>query len=340
MPPDAPAADNVALTIAQATADLDAVERKENEAPAQADAASTEEPNTEAEPAVEDAAEPETAIEGDNAETEDAEGEAEEAELPAIEPPRFWDAEAKKRFGELPPDLQELVLAKETERDKATAKSIEEAALKRKAAEGEASRIAQLNGVLDKLLPQAIETFKSRWQGVDWNAVVDQYGAEQALKLRNDFEREQGVVQQLQAAKDEAEQVQFSRFVEAETAKLPEMVPDLVDPKLGPERRAALGKFLIETGIPAENLKRISALETSIAYDAMRWRQAQAKAKVQAATPSTPAKTATPARPSVKPTAAANRGSPQIARIKALEAAYDKNPSVNNLEALLAAQGT
>jgi hypothetical protein len=82
------------------------------------------------------------------------------------------------------------VLAKETERDKATAKN-GGGRLKRKAADGEASRIAQLNGVLDKLLPQAMETFKDRWENVDWDAVVDQRGAEEALKLKNQMETEQ-----------------------------------------------------------------------------------------------------------------------------------------------------
>lgn len=320
MPPDATAADSSFLTIEQAVANLDAADTKrEDEAPAQAEAAPSTKQDTEAEPAAEDASEPETATEGDDAETEDADAEGDEPQLPAIEPPRFWDAEAKKRFGELPRDLQELVLSKEAERDKATALAMEEAATKRKAADGEASRIAQFNGVLDKLLPQAIETFKSRWEGVDWNAVIDQRGAEEALKLQGQMRDEQGMVQQLQAAKNQAEQVQYQKFVETEAAKLPELAPDLVDPKLGSQRKAELGKFLLDSGVPAEQLRHISALETSIAYDAMRWRQAQAKAKEQASAPKTPAKPAIAPKPSVRSTAAPGRGgSPQHARIQQL----------------------
>jgi hypothetical protein len=93
------------------------------------------------------------------------------------------------------------VLAKETESNRAVSKKMEEAAAARKAADGEASRIAQLNGVLDKLLPQAMETFKDRWENVDWDAVVDQRGAEEALKLKNQMENERRQVQQLNAAK-------------------------------------------------------------------------------------------------------------------------------------------
>jgi len=332
MTPDAPAADNAPLTIDQAIASLNATEKKD-EAPVQSDAASLEGPNTEAEPAATDASEPETVADGDNAETEEGEAEG-EPEQHAIEPPRFWDAEAKERFRELPRDLQELVLSKETERDRATSRAMQEAAERRKAADGEASRISQLNGVLDKLLPQAIETFKSRWDGVDWNAVVDQYGAEQALKLRNDFEKEQVVVQQLQAAKNNAEQVQYQRYVEAESSKLPQLCPELADAKEGPSRRAALGKFLIDSGVPPEAIRHISAQETAIAYDAMRWRQAQASAKAKTSAPPTPARQNTQPRPSVRPTASPARA-PETARLKSLEGRFAQNPSIENLEALL-----
>lgn len=339
MPPDALAADATHLSIDEAVAALDAGDEKEEQAaPEQAVAA--EGTNTEAEPAAEDASEPETATDGEDAETEDAE-EAEEAELPAIEPPRFWDAEAKARFNELPRDLQELVLAKETERDKVTSKALQDAAEKRKAADGEASKIAQINGVLDKLLPQAVETFKSRWEGVDWNAVIDQHGADQALKLRNQMEQEQGQLQQLQAAKSQAEQVQFAKFVEAETAKLPELCPDLVDPQKGNERRQELGKYLIQSGVPAESLRHMSALETSIAYKAHLFDKAQAEAKAKSLAPKPVPKPAAVQKPSVRATAApSSGGSPQLARLKGLEAAFEKNPSKANLEALLEAQGT
>src|SRR6185312_2404290 len=104
MPPDATAADNGVLTIEQAVEQLDAAEKKE-QAPADAVEAAPQTEPPEAEPTATDAEEPETAIEG---EAETDEPGAEEA-LPAINPPHFWDAEAKKRFGELPRDLQELV---------------------------------------------------------------------------------------------------------------------------------------------------------------------------------------------------------------------------------------
>lgn len=324
MTTDAIAADSGILTIDQAVAQLDAADKQEAEAPAEADAASPSEgQNTPAEPAAETASEPETATDGETAETEDGKAEGDEPELPAIEPPRFWDAEAKKRFGDLPRDLQELVLAKETDRDKATAKAIEEAALKRKAADGEASRIAQLNGVLDKLIPQAAEMFKDKWENVDWDKVVDQYGADQALKLKNQMEGERKQLQQLQTAKEQADAATTSRFVADRLEQFKTICPDLVDAKDGPDRQLKLVQFLSENaGHPADQvIKRASAQELSIAYDAMRWRQAQADAKAKASAPKTPAQTqpARPQKPTVRSTAAPSRsGSPQLSRLTQL----------------------
>jgi hypothetical protein len=331
MTTDTPAPESGPITIDQAVSILDAAEKRDEAQPE----AAPEGPDTDAEPTATDASEPETVADGDTAEPEDGETEG-EPEQSAIEPPRFWDAGAKERFRELPTDLQELVLAKETERDKATSKAIEEAALKRKAADGEASRIAQLNGVLDKLLPQVDETFRSRWENVDWNAVVDQYGADQALKLKNQYEAEKTQVQQLVAARAEASQVQFQRYVQTEMAKLPSEAPELADPKLGEQRRGELAKFLVQEmtkrGMDTANINRLSAWESSIAYDAMRWRQAQAKAKDQSSAPRTqPNRTVTPPKPSVRPTATPGRaGSPQQARLQQLS----RKPSLTMDEAV------
>lgn len=317
MTPDAPAADNSFLTIDQAVANLDAADERERGAPAEAEAAPTEGRNSEAEPAAEDASEPETVADGETAEPEDAEAEGEQPELPPIDPPHFWNAQDKDAFKALSRADQERIAKYEAQANKATAEALEKSNLARKAADGEASKLTQLTGTLDKLLPHAQEMFRSRWANVDWNAVVDQYGADQALKLRNQYEQEQSAVQQLEAAKNEAESVRYQKFVEAEGVRLNDLCPDLVDAKEGPQRREALGKFLIGNGVPAAALRNITALETSLAYDAMRWRNAQAAAKAKASAPPTLKPAA--AKPTVKPTAAPSRsGSPQLSRLQQL----------------------
>src|SRR6185503_16621304 len=304
-----------ALSIDQAVAALDRKD-KPQDAPQEA-APATPKENTdntdspEAAPTADDTPAADTPSESEDA-TKEAPAEGEEPNQPAIDPPRFWDAEAKKRFGELPRDVQEIILKNEQTRDAATSKSINEAALKRKEAEAIEQRLGQYTQALDRLIPQATQTFKNRWEGVDWPATVDQLGPEQAQKLRYQMEQEQQQMQQLMAAKQQADDYQYNKFVEAEQAKLPEYAPDLADPKEGANRRIELGNWLVKTGVNPQVLKNLSALETSLAYDAMRWRNAQAKAKTLASQPKQPA--AQPMRQSVKPTATQGPRNPQSAR--------------------------
>jgi hypothetical protein len=332
------------LSIDQAVAVLD-LPKKEPEAPAEA-APSKEEPNSPAEPTAENTTGAETQTDGETT-AETTETEAEEANQPAIEPPKFWDADAKERFKALPPDVQEIIVRKEDERNSATARAMQESAEKKKAFDAEASRLQQLTAGLDKQIPVALDALKyqrdaytQKWANVDWNAVVDQYGADQALKLKNQHDSElawlndqSSRIQQLQAVKAEAEKTKFQEFVAQEEAKLGQYAPELTDPKLGGERKQALGKFLMELGLPAERIPHLTALEAGIAYDAMKWRNGQATAKklVNAAPIAAPAKK-TPA----KPPASSAPGSTQSARIDVLsrkrELSIDEAVELANLK--------
>jgi len=312
------------LSIDQAVAVLD-LPKKEPEAPTEAAPAQTDSP---AEPTAEDTTGAETQTDGETT-AETTETEAEEANQPAIEPPKFWDADAKERFKALPPDVQEIIVRKEDERNSATARAMQESAEKKKAFDAEASRLQQLTAGLDKQIPVALDAlkyqrdaFNQKWGNVDWNAAVDLHGGDAVIKLQmqRDAEREwideqAKRIQQIQSAKDEAEKSRFQEFVAQEEAKLGQYAPELTDPKLGNERKQALGKFLLDLGLPAERIPHLTAIEASIAYDAMKWRNGQATAKklVNAAPIAAPVRK-TPA----KPPASSAPGSTQSARIEAL----------------------
>lgn len=312
------AADSNFITIDEAVANLDAAdEREDDKAPATAE--TPEGPNTEADPAASTVTEPETATDDETAETEDGDAEADEAELPAIEPPRFWDAEAKARFGELPRDIQELLSQNEDRSVKATSKSLQEAAEARKAAEFEASNLTALRAQMDKHIETAKTRFKSKWENVDWNATIDQYGAEQALKFKNEFEADQAAIVQAERDATVAKRTDLANFTAREMAKLPELAPDLVDPKTAPQRFEAIGKALRSANYNDEQIQWLDAFQVAAMNDALKWREANAKAKAQIGLPKTAAKPAAIVKPTVKPTAAPTRaGSPQQARIQAL----------------------
>lgn len=254
--------------------------------------------------------------EGEAEEQEGEQGEA-EAELQPLEAPKFWDADQKQRFAELPRDIQEYILKKEDERNVFTSRQAQEAAEKRKAADAEAQKLATLAAGLDQLLPRANKVFADRWSNVDWNAVLEQYGTEQYLKLQNQMKAEQAELTSLERAKGATEQAQYERFVQTESAKLNEMVPDFADPKQGKARKEATIKFLVDNHVPVERLKDLTALEAALAYDAMRWRNGQATAEKLKAQkkPVVP----TQKTQAAKPGANARPTSPQQAKIKALQ---------------------
>jgi len=238
----------------------------------------------------EDAPEPGEVIEG---EEQDADPET------VIDAPSSWDAEAKAKWAELPRDIQEIFLAREADRDRATSKAVSEAGQAKKQAEQEAAQIIALRSQIEDVLPKALQTFKSKWDGINW-AEEAQKDPVRAFQAKQVMEAEREQLDQLQAAQREAQAVEHQNHIRTVLAELPTIAPDLTDLKEGQARVSALSKFLIEEeGISQEALKWASARELALAYDAMRYRALQAKAKDAITRP--------PAPRSVKPT-----GSPQV----------------------------
>jgi hypothetical protein len=270
------------LTVDQAIASLVSPPPEEQapaEAPVEA-AESEEQPNTEGE-----ASSPEGAEDGAETPAEETEAEAEQPEAVApLDPPKYWSQDAKAKFAELPPELQAVVLQQEGPREEAAAKAKAEAAEQVKAANAELTKVQSLAVALNERLPQWIQAFESRWgQNPDWVAFAQEHGVEAMTLAKTQFEAER---QQLQAAAEEthkAQRLAHEQYVKTEFARLAEIEPDLApstaDPKQGADKRQGVVKFLIERGIPQDAIAQISATEMSLAYDAMRWREAQAALK-------------------------------------------------------------
>lgn len=324
MNPEAIAADNPdfaqhgVLSMEQAIREL-AGDEEENNAPATAvEAPTTEGKNTEAAQTAEGASEPETVIEGEGAETDGVTAEGEQPVQQTLTPPRFWDAEDKDAFGRLSREDQERVLKYDAVATKATSEALERAANARKVSESEASKFAQTNGVMDKLLPELQSMLKSRWDNVDWDKVIQEQGAETALRLQNQMTREVEAVKQLETAKRQADQVNSTKFKAERFEKLKTIVPELADDKAGAERQLNLVRYIsTNTNIPPDDIiENATAEQLAIAHKAMRFDQAEAKAKTLAAQPKPPAQ---PARPALRPSASTTQRSPQSARIQALQ---------------------
>lgn len=295
-----------------------------------------EEPQSEPATTGDDAGEPEEA--GDSDEPE-AEG---EAEAEPVDPPTWWDAEAKAKFAALDPELQAVVREQEAKREAIVAKAKQEAAEHRKQADSEVQGVRALADQLGEFVPQAVETFKSRWDDVDWQAwsqrIQSETDPETATRdlaafnsARLAFEEQKAQVEQLQAAKRQADQVAHAAFMREQAEELTTIAPELAK---SPETLNAVGKYLVDHGIPADQLATISAKEAVIAHKAWLYDQAQAKAKATVAPPK-------PKAPPVRTVApvASGQGVPANRQASVAKNRFAQTRSIDDAVALLVSRG-
>jgi hypothetical protein len=313
-------AESAPLTVDQAVAQLTTPEA----APVEAAATEPEQDQEiQAEPTAETDSEPTEAT------ADDQEAEQAEPELPALDPPPFWDAEGKEAFAKLPREHQESILAQASKQASNASRAIEQAAERAKSAEGQASKVTQLADALNTFLPQAMETFKGRWEGVDWVALARQVEPQEFNAYQAQYQAEQQQLEQLKVANQEAARLAHEQHVRTVNTELPTRAPDLADPAKGGERLGKVFTLLNAEGYSPEQLKQVTARDLSIAYDALRWREAQKGVpQASAARP----KPATPARPAMRPTATS---SSQQQQAVSAQNRFNAKPSVDNAIALL-----
>lgn len=251
-------------------------------------------------PAAEDEA-PEDDPASDESEDEDEEPEPDPD--PVVEPPRFWSAEEKALFAKAPPEVQRIVAAKDAEYSRQVSLAKEETATARK----EAAVIAEFGDKIGEVLERAETIFQGKWDGIDWAALAKEDTTTYAV-LKEEHAAEQAELSRLRQASEAAQIEEHRQFKATESVKLAELCPDLADPVEGPKRKVELRDYLRGRGYSAEDLKWAGAKELDDAYCAMRWRQAQARAKADPPKPakSEPAKAKAP-KPAgpVRPAAAA-----------------------------------
>lgn len=281
---------------------------------------------------------PEEAEDGAETPAEVEETEAEETEaVEPLEPPKYWTQEAKAKFADLPAELQAVVLAQEGPREEAAAKAKAQAAEQVEAAKEQLKGVQTLAEQLASFLPEAIETFKSRWgeKEPDWSEIAEQHGADEAFKLKTRFEAEQKKVHQLAQANQTAQAEAHKAFVQSEWQTLatiaPELAPDAADPTKGADKRQAVTKYLIDQGIPKDAVVQISAKELLIAHKARLYDEAQARLTAAPKPKPAPAPAQrSPVRPAAAPAQSSSQG-----RAKEAEGRFYQKPSVDNAVALL-----
>lgn len=320
--------DTGALSFDQA---VESLIPKQEETPAEAPVEAIAEPEPEGETSA-----PEEAVEeAENPETEE-ETEAPTEPVVAAEPPKYWSQEAKAKFAELPPELQAVVLEQEGPREAAAAKAKQEAQEVRQKAERDIQQVQTLAEALNERIPQWQQAFESKWGNPDWAEYARQYGAEQMVIAKAEFDAEQAQLAEATKAREIVQRQAQMAFVQAEFAKLaeiePDLAPDLKDPAKGAEKRVEVVNYLKGLGIGDEQLTHISAVEMSIARKAMAWDNAQ---KSLQAPPKKPA--APPPKAAARP-AAAPAQSPQQRSAQQIANRFAQTKSVEDAVALLLAK--
>ena len=225
--------------------------------------------DTESTPQVDEGAEDEPLeanVEGDE------NGEEDEPAAPAIDPPKFWDAEGKESFAKLAPKEQQAVLKYEEQRTRAVAKAMQESAEVRKSYEANQQRLLETASRIEE---QYIDPAMARMKEWDTYFASDdadelaQTNPAEYLRLQNAARREKRELDEAVAAKTMAERTAFAEFVAEQRKLLPELIPELADPKEGPKRQAELFSYLRdEHGFPPDRLSGLSAKEAEIAWKA------------------------------------------------------------------------
>lgn len=281
---------------------------EDDEATAEADADAGDEEDTELEASDQEAGE-DDAPEDDPASEEDAEDAEDEPEAPAIEPPKFWSAEEKAVFAKAPPEVQQVIVAREAEFSRQVSLAKEETARARKDAE----IISEFGDKIGAVLERARTIFQGKWDGMTpevWMEWFDE-DPQAATKAKAKYDFEQAELQKLETAQAATEAETHRQFIQAESLKLAEAVPALADATEGKARKSELVSMLSEDGFSADDLKWAGAKELRIAWEALQYRKLNARATANPPKTAAPKKTepakATAAKPAPTPTTATVR---------------------------------
>lgn len=201
----------------------------------------------------------------------DEDGEQAEPATPAIEPPKFWDAEGKESFAKLAPEAQRQVLKYEEQRTKAVAKAMQETAETRKSYEGKRQHLLDESDRIQEQFIDPVLPVLKEWD--DWFA-----GPGRELKQTNliAFLEQKAIYDDIKedhdkaiAAKRKAFNTALADFVHEQAALIPQLVPELADEKEGLKRKTELFAYLRdEHGFEPDRLAGITAKEVQIAWKA------------------------------------------------------------------------
>lgn len=204
--------------------------------------------------------------------TQDVEGEqppadddqAGEPEVPAIDPPVSWDAEAKKVFSALPPEAQQVIAARESDREKFVQTKATEAAQHRKIAETATEQYSNLHRQYAEQLDTYAKALEPQRPDYALLATDPQAYAQQAAYFEAANAQRSQLAQQAEQARSHAEQVeqhQAQANTRAEIASIVEAIPEWTDDTKRGEMLKTFEAVGRDLGYPDELLAQARAVD-------------------------------------------------------------------------------
>jgi hypothetical protein len=266
-----------------------------------------------------------------------------------IPPPRSWTKEHKDAFAALPRDIQERVSEVERARESDFLRRQQDAAEQRKAADAERQQLSEARLQYESALPALLQSLQARTA----NEFGDIQNMDDVERMaREDFPRYAlwdaqqkklaAVAHELQGAQQRQAQeldARWTQFARREDELMHEHVPELADPEKAPKLRESAVGVLRDRGFTDGELGALYNGQAGLSLrdhriqllilDAVRWRDAQAKAK-QAQT--------RPVPPVQRPGVAQGDGNAADAEIRTLRQKLERSGSIRDAAALRAAQ--
>lgn len=249
-----------------------------------------------AEPPASETASQETVSQADG---EEGEGEGEPAEGepesdPYAEPPEFWPADRKALWDskQIPQDVRQAIHDHVAEASRATSKRMMELSEQEKSYKEQLGKYEQdhqqFGQYLERMVPAWVQTFRSKYEGVDEVKFAREdpaaYAAWQAERNRDAALLQQAEnARQFEARAAQQRQAQeMERNRAAEHAKLAASLPQYFGGDKAQQTYDALEKYLLAQGIPAERIAQTyEAPIVAIAHKAMLYDNAQAALKAK-----------------------------------------------------------
>jgi hypothetical protein len=218
---------------------------------------------------------PEDQLNADDLEDE-TDTEAAADDLPPIEAPISWDAEAKAVFASLPREAQEIVTKREAERERFVQQKSQEAARARQDVEQvaltqlaqiEQSYAQQFQQIAAQLSPQRPDPAMIQYDPAGFYAQQAAYEATVAQQQQLQ-QQAHDYAQQAQQREALAQQQEAQR----EHQLIVETFPEYLDPTNGPKLRQELSAVARELGYPLELIEQARAPDILAMRTAAQWK--------------------------------------------------------------------